>query len=281
VRVLTILVRFGTAGYPLAEAQIDEIFRRQMPDVERSVLVVDNALPRAFTEPGDRRVVIGGDNSGREFTAFDRALEHLGDEIGQYDLVHFATEAFNSLYVAYLERFDTALLKAMVNRPVCVGHIDCYNDPIEVLGFHSQHWIRTCFFFLPPTEVRLLGKLTTVGTADRPRFFSRTPGTPFLPDAPISATYRAYIVDWLEGRDIGQGVAWHSSFALSQDTLTLFQAKSVAIMNEQLFGARLRAVGCQLVDVTWLSTMLKRGDASSIHWRTVWREQMANREFNS
>jgi hypothetical protein len=274
--VLTILVRFGTASYPRAEEQIEEIFRRQMPEIQRSLVVVDNALPPDFTEPGETRVVIGGDNTGREFSAFDRAMEYVGATIRQYDLVHFATEAFNSLYTDYLARFDASLLNAVAKRSVCVGHIDCYNEPIEILGFHSQHWIRTCFFFLPPTEVRLLGRLTTVH--ERELFFSRTPGAPFRPDAPISAKYREYITDWLSGRDIGQGVAWHSSFPLSEETLSLFEAKAVAIMNEQLFGVRLRAMGCHLIDVTWLATMLRRTDASSIQWRTAWQERLANRD---
>ena len=276
MRVLTILARFGTATYPGAEEQINEIFRRQMPTIERSVVVVDNALPREFSEPGERRVVIGGDNTSREFSAFDRALDYVGAEISQYDLVHFATSAFNQLYTDYLARFDTALLSAVATRPACVGHIDCYNEPVEILGFQSQHWIRTCFFFLPPTEVRLLGTLTTVRKPEV--FFSATPGAPFRTDAPLSEKYREYITSWLSGRDIGQGVAWHSSFALSEDTRLSFEGKAVAIMNEQLLGVRLRAMGCQLIDVTWLSTMLGRGPASSLQWRPAWQEQLANRD---
>ena len=65
----------------------------------------------------------------------------------QYDLVHFVTEAFHTLYVDYLARFDTALArKRLPARSICVGHIDCYNQPIEILSYLSQHWIRTCFF---------------------------------------------------------------------------------------------------------------------------------------
>lgn len=276
MRVLTILTRFGTDQYPWAEQKIDELFQRRMPDVERSVIVVDNALAGEVLEADERRVLIGGDNTAREFSGFDRAIRHIEHDIWSYDLLHFATETFNTLYVEYLERFDTRLLEAHQNRPTCVGHIDCYNDAVEVLGFMTQHWVRSCFFFLPPTEVKLLGSFVTV--RDGAPFFSGNPDAPFRPDAPLSSRYRGYIIDWLTGHDIGQGVAWHSRIPLTAETLPAFEQKALAIMNEQLLGVRLRAMGCRLVDVTWLATVLARGGPRSVDWGTPWRQQLANRD---
>jgi hypothetical protein len=276
-RILTILARYGTEQYPHAEREIAEIFGRQMPAIDRTVLVVDNARPRhSVEERADATVVIGGDNSAREFSAFDRALEFAGSDIWSYDLVHFATSAFNQLYVAYLERFRTALLEALVDRAVCVGHIDCYNEPVDVLTFRSQHWIRSCFFVMPPAEARALGSFASV--TDPARFFSGDPHEPFRADAPISDRYREYITHWLTGGDIGQGVEWHSRFALTRETLPEFEHKTRAILNEQLLGIRLRAMGCHLVDVTWLSTMLRHRAPEEIAWDTPWREQIANRD---
>jgi hypothetical protein len=276
-RVLTILARFGTEQYPHAEREIAELFGRQMPAVDRDVLVVDNARPRhAVEERADGTIVIGGDNSAREFSAFDCAMDFVGSKIWSYDLVHFATSAFNRLYVAYLERFGTRLLEALMGRAVCVGHIDCYNEPVDVLTYRSQHWIRSCFFFLPPAEARALGSFVSV--TEPARFFSGDPGEPFRADAPISARYREYITDWLTGGDIGQGVEWHSRFALTRETLPEFEQKTRAILNEQLLGIRLRAMGCRVIDVTWLSAMLRHRAPQDIAWNTPWREQLANRD---
>ena len=86
----------------------------------------------------DGSVLIGGDNSSREFSAFDRALEFAGADIWSYDFVHFATSAFNTLYVAYLERFVPSLLAAAAGRPACIGHIDCYNEPVEVATYRPS-----------------------------------------------------------------------------------------------------------------------------------------------
>jgi hypothetical protein len=275
VRVLTVLVRFGTAHYPDAEREIAEIFRRQLPKVDRRVVVVDNALPEDFKEVGATRAIIGGDNRSREFSAFDRAIDFVGPDIWSYDLVHFATSAFNTLHVGYLPRIDVTLLSAVAQRSVCTGHIDCYNEPIEILGFRSQHWIRTCFFFLVPGDVKSLGSFVTI--RDKDGYFSGDPGAPFRREASLSPRYREYIIKWLAGDDIGQGVTWHSSFSLTAETLPAFEQKALTIMNEQLLSVRLRAMGCRLIDITWAATMLGRRKPS-IDWATSWREQLAGRD---
>ena len=52
----------------------------------------------------------------------------------------------------------------------------------------------------------------------------------------------------------------------------------MAIMNEQMLGVRLRAMGCRLIDVTWLARMLSRGRIGADRWQTGWREQLAGRD---
>ena len=276
VRVLTILVRFGTEQYPDAEQEIDDIFRRRMPDVDRTVVVVDNALPIAAVVERGARMLLGGDNSAREFSAFDRAIQFIGREIWRFDLVHFATSAFNSLYVEYLQRFDTRVLQCIVGRPVCIGHIDGYNEPVEALGFHTQHWIRTGFFMLPPGEVKMLGSFVTA--RDGRHFFSGNPEAPFREQGPLSQRYRQYIIGWLTGVDIGQGVQWHSHFQVTSETLPAFEHKALSIVNEHLLAVRLRAMGCRLIDVTWLATVLARRKPVSVAWGTPWRQQLADRD---
>jgi hypothetical protein len=276
VRILTIFVRFGTEQYAHAEEEIDEIFRRQMVAITRTQLVVDNALPAAFVEQRGARTLIGGDNSFREFSAFDRAVQHVGSDLWRYDLVHFATSAFNTLYVDFLSRLDVALLERVVRHPTCLGHLDCYNHPVEVFNFHTQHWIRTGFFFLRPTEVKILDSFVTV--RERGQFFSGDPCAPFSASAPLDSKYRQYLLDWLTGDSIGQGVRWHSRFTLTPETLPAFEQKAISILNEHLLAVRLRAMGCREVDVTWLATVLSRDPSAVVRWDTSWREQLANRD---
>jgi hypothetical protein len=276
MRILTVLARHGVEKYSSAEEDIQALFDRQLPDVQRGVIVVDNALPIEVVEQARGRTLLGGDNSLREFTAFDRALAWAGPGLSDYDLVHFATSAFNTLYTRYLDCFTPAVLAAAARRNACVGHIDCYNQPVRVRSFLSQHWIRTCFFFLRPVDLRALGSMVSI--ADRSQFFSGDPSSPFRSSAPLCPTYRQYIVDWLTGGDIGQGVKWHSTLALTAEALPSFEQKALCILNEQMLGIRLRALGCPLVDVTWLSARIADASADEIPWSVPWHRQLATRE---
>jgi hypothetical protein len=274
MKVLSILARHGTIAYPDAARDMDAIFARQLPALEHDTVIVDNDLPSGYDQvTGDGRVV-AGDNRAWEFSAFDRALEIVGDRVWSYDFVHLATAAFNTLYVEYLNRFSTSLLEAARDWPVCIGHIDCYNEPVWLMGYRSQHWIRTCFFFVRPSELVTLGSLASLKGSSG--FFTGRAEEPFVETAPLSARYREYVTDWLTGGDIGQGVRWHTRLELTSESLSRFQEKARAIFNEHLLAVRLRALGCALVDVTWLSSVLSRGDR--VDWRTDWRRQLAGRD---
>jgi hypothetical protein len=276
LKVLTILARKGTHSYPAAAAEIQAIFSRQMPTLDRDTLIVDNDLPAGYDQSSADGRVIGGDNRHWEFSGFDRALAFIGRDIRKYDLVHMATAAFNTLHVEYLARFTEPLLRTALPYPACVGHIDCYNEMVSLLGYRSQHWIRSCFFFMRPSELLALGSLVSV--PDAALFFTGSSDAPFRDGAPISPNYRRYITEWLTGKDIGQGVRWHRQLDLSSDNLIEFQEKTRAILNEHMLAIRLRALGGAVVDVTWLAAKLRQSEA--INWRTSWRQQLtqANRD---
>src|SRR5262249_59335263 len=58
-RILTVLARYGADQYARAERDIDDIFARQMPHVERTVVVVDNALPPGHVERREQGALVG------------------------------------------------------------------------------------------------------------------------------------------------------------------------------------------------------------------------------
>jgi hypothetical protein len=274
MRVLTIFLRTGTDSYQESESQLDQLFATQLPGVAREVVIVDNALAAGLVESRPGRSVIGGDNSASEWSAIDAALAHVGRRVASFDLVNVVTAAFRQLYVAYLERFTPPVLEAIAGQRVCLGHIDCYNEEIGILTYRSQHWLRTSFIMLPPGELRLLG--STVSVRHRWPWFSGRSEAPFAADAPISQNYRKYILDWLLGEDIGQGVRWHKRLSLEGEGLAVFERKTLAILNEHLLGIRLRAAGCRVIDVTWLSTELAAGRRPD--WTTPWWIQLAGRD---
>lgn len=273
-RVLSIFVRAGLDQYGDAEARLSELFDRQLPGLERDVLVVDNLLPAGATESRPGRIVIGGDNRVWEFSAIDAAVAHLGPSIWRYDLVNVVTSAFMQLYVAYLERFTPDVVSALAGHRACLGHIDCYNEPIRIGPYRSQHWIRTCFFMTPVAELMAIGSF--VSASGRRPWFSGNPDDPFGPESPVCDTYKQYLTGWLLGQDIGQGVTWHRSLSAEVHGLEPFEQKALAILNEHLLAIRFRAAGCGLIDVTWLSAML--GAGRDVDWTTPWWQQLAERD---
>jgi len=256
--------------------KLDRFFEVQLPDVIRTTIVVDNSLPRSELQvlPGNV-TVIGGDSSFREFSAWDRGLAQLDRMRESVDLVHLSTITFDTLYTEYLNCFDAPLLEAVASAEAAVGHVDYYDDPVGILGRESQHWIRTCFFFLPPSAILALRSMVSFEQAEA--LFSNDPAKPFREDAPVSHRFQEYILSWLTGEGTGQGVTWHSRFDLSAETLAHFQQKAMAIINEHLLSIRLREIGHPLVDVTWLSSQLSSLQAEEIGWNRSWRDQVAER----
>jgi hypothetical protein len=275
------MARHGTEKYAAALPRLDEIFRRRMPGTARRTVVIDNALPQGRVEPGpDGVTVVGGDNSAWEFSAWDEGIRFAGAELDGYDLVHLATSAFDTLYTGYLKRFDDALLAEVARRRIACGHIDYYDAPVTVLSEVSQHWIRSSFLVLAPAELRRLGSLVSIGPLRRAALFSGDPAAPFRADAPISETYRRYVMDWLLGAGTGQGTEWHSRFELTAGTLDFFERKVLAILNEQMLSIRLRTQGCALADTVWAATALAR-DRRLPEPVPPWRLQLAGRDRNA
>jgi len=268
MRILTLFVRHGSAKYPQALDELRDFQRRRLPGVTHELLVIDNGPGEPSPVPGAE--VIRGSNRFWEFSAWDDALASVGARIRDHDLVHLATSAFGTLYTRYIDRIDQGVLEEIAGRGAALGHIDYYNEPVELLGYAGQAWLRSSFVFLPPAELATLGSL--VGCTEVERIFSPDPSSPFRPDAPVSPNYRRYVYDWLTGEGTGQGVTWHSRFVLDRESFPFFQAKAMAIFNEQMLAIRLRLQGCSMVDATWLATELGarpsgRGRMPFPHWR--------------
>jgi hypothetical protein len=277
MRILSILARYGAEKYPEAISDLRSFQRTRLPSARCDLLVVDNAGGVFPPGPGDTEIM-GGSDRHWEFSAWDEGLAHVGARIWEYDLVHLVTSAFRTLYTRYIDRCDERTLALVAGCGAALGHVDYYNEPVELLGNRSQCWLRSSFVFLPPAELVTLG--TLVGVADPALFFSGDPQDPFLPEAPVSQDYRKYVIDWLTGAGTGQGTEWHSRFALTRETLQHFQAKALAMFNEHLLTMRLRRQGCAIVDATWLASQSSR---SGPHPRAFpdWRDQLAARDTDA
>jgi hypothetical protein len=276
LRIATILVRHGEERYSGALAALDAFYQRQLPDVIRTTIVVDSALPRREVRLLDENVMlVGGDNGYWEFWGWDRGLAQLERLGGRFDLVHFVTSAFDMLYTDFISHFDEPLLSHASAAGVALGHIDHRNEPMRLFGRESDHWIRTSFFFLPQPAVRALHSM--VSCEPGPNIFSSDPSRPFLEEAPLADELKDFVTSWLTGEGTGQGVTWHSRFDLDHDTFEYFKQKATTIFNEALLTVRLHELGFPVIDVSWLSVELVQASAAQVDWKLPWREQLAPR----
>lgn len=271
-------MRHGTEKYTDARDSLRAYYSACLPQVEVTCVIVDNARPVGTREElADGTLLLGGSNVFWEFSAWDSALEALRPTLVRYDFVHFVTSAYCQLYTAYIDRIDTAMLASLRGRDVMLGHIDAYGEPVGFLGCMSQAWLRSSFLFAPPATLRRLGSI--VSLRDASAWFSGDPAAPFRADAPISPEMRAHIVNWLTTREgTGQGTVWHSRFDLSAQTLSYFEAKAFAILNEHALSLRLYAQGTSLVDATWMSAMLRCAAGTNSASLTDWHPQVNERK---
>jgi hypothetical protein len=278
MRVLTLLARHGTHQYGDAIGNLEDWFARHLPDAQHDLIIADNTLEEGYAQIlGSGRDLIGSSNENWEYSAWDAAVAYVGQELEDYDLVHFATSAFRALGTHHLDRFDAHILRLLSGRRVALGHIDQYPRAVSVRGVASQAWLRSSWMFMPPRELRLLGSLVSI--SDRRSVFSGDARAPFGPDAPLSSNYQDYLLGWITGDGTGIGKRWHSRFDLTDDSLAGFEAKALAILNEHLLTIRLRTQGCAIVDATWLSTRCSEfAVETALDSVPSWRWQVNTRE---
>ena len=254
MKILCLFVRHGTAQYPEALTELDQWYQRHSLINERTLWIIDNALepnclpqlvaPATHLRPGS--------NHAWEFSAWDRTLAEAAAEGISYDIVHFVTSAFNTLYNEYLKHFRRDMLDYTLARNTCLGHLDSFPELMQLEDETFQTWVRTCFFFLTRTSIQKLPRLATYQDPDR--FFVAPDSREFRPDAPLGLAYQRHIRAWLEGQEIG-GHSWHSPVRQGKEENVRFQRKTLAILNEQRLAITLRRAGIRLADFCWLFSL--------------------------
>lgn len=245
MNVLCLYLRYGTSEYPVSMSDLQNWHERKMAGAKITTWIIDNKINDEFDgidlTTGFR--LLSGDNQQREFSAFQKVLIQHREEIESYDMIHFVTSAFNTLFTGYLDYFSMDHLGLAAHRPICLGHFDSYDEPVQLAGEISQSWIRTCFFFMSPETVYSISNF--VSFQEESQFFGAD--GKFLNYSSLSENYKKYITGWLNG-EIIQGVAWHSKIPDSN----AFTGKALAILNEHMLSVQLRKAGINLVDYYWL-----------------------------
>jgi hypothetical protein len=269
MKILAILVCYGTGKTTSALSDLKGFHAALRDGNKRDYVVSDNALVADFCQQlDDDTTLIGGDNSLREFSGLNRALQFLGQRLAEYDLVHVVTETFNTDYRHYLGLMTPRILSLVVEKNISLGHIDAYPRDVSLFGIRSRTWIRSCYLLVATRAIQALGSFVTADGTDR--FFSDDPKSPFHPQSPIDLQYQQYLLRWLTG---GEGTAveigvHRTPMGLNAANFERFKAKALAIVNEHGLSIRLRRLGFPSVDVEWLYDMLLQAEAERIAWNT-------------
>ncbi|MCO1456910.1 glycosyltransferase [Burkholderia multivorans] len=262
MKLLTLFVRYGDADYEGAFKRLCQMYQR-VGGLEYDALLIDTALPLGVhAKLGSRTLLMGGDNTRREFSGWDTALAHLGPALESYDVVHVVTSAFENEYNGFYPYINYGMFEfAAKNRHVVLAHVDAYPAPVRLLGRSFQTWGCSKFLITTPERIRALGTFTSGFSPDL--FFTSSRTAPFRENAPLSENYRRYLVDWLTGEGLPHG-QWHSVFELSDENLQRFRSKAMSIIDEHSLSMRLRESGAQVVDYTWLHSRGLNRDGATI-----------------
>jgi glycosyltransferase involved in cell wall biosynthesis len=259
VAVQVIFVQYDRKKYRGSLARLLGVLEG-LDGIDYSVLVVDNFRPGGWTHRVDDRLThIGGDNSGWEFSAFDRGLAYL-DEIGaRSEVVALVTDAHAAYGDAFLSLVTSTLLKAVVLRRCVVGWVDAWPEETTLFGKRYREWARTSFLLLPSTLLPLFRPLAA--PMETSRLFSGDPKEPFSPDAPLGEGLQKYLVEWLAGAREQPALVegWHSQFQLDQGTVSFFRSKVSAILREHWLSMRLREAKVMCLDFRLFGRLAESG----------------------
>jgi hypothetical protein len=149
------------------------------------LLVVDNRhedLP--FTPTGVRSAIVGGDNTDREFSGWQRGIEALGLHVPSYEMALLSNEAFLAPGPSYLSKYPTLDDVLRWHRYAQVaGRIDALPTPVSVFGKSIDSWVCTNSMLVPREALDRLGRVVSVTEHDLERFLP-----PVCPEA-ISTTH--------------------------------------------------------------------------------------------
>jgi glycosyltransferase involved in cell wall biosynthesis len=249
LRVLSLFIRYGDSDYKGAYRALMDFYAR-MPGVKVESVLIDTALPAGVVAwIGPRGRMLAGDNQRREFSGWDTAIARYRARLGEFDLVHLVTSAFQNEYNGFYPLVCREMLDYVHRTPgVMLAHVDAYPEPARLLGRSFQTWGCSKFLFARPADLLALGTLT--GPFAGTDFFPEDGGDPFRADAPLSANYSRFLLDWLTGDGLPHG-KWHSVFRYSAENIAKFRAKALSILDEHSLSMRIRESGVQIVDYTW------------------------------
>jgi hypothetical protein len=196
-------------------------------------------------------------NSCSDFSAWDACItKYFESDFRPTDILVFANDSFHRNFGTGILRYFLSLQKQDLDsnmQSAIIGVVDDFPKPVEVLGHRGDQWVRSNFFFMTSTNLSRLKPLS-VGLDLCEKIFDQNPrGRFFLPDAPLSENYKAYMNCWLfadkNPRFPEYNITWKNAEPLSEGNKTEFQRKMRAILSEHTMSFKAQSLGIKLANV--------------------------------
>ena len=190
----------------------------------------------------DRIYELGGDNSEREFSGWQKGLEALRAADIHYDVVIFINESFSAYGENIIEREDigTIIYDSIAANAVS-GRFDNGQGKFFLTGGDVSEWICANCIIVPQKIMDEINSIIGLRKEKMNIFFDDEKLT-FKADAPINENFRMHIVGWLTK-------SWHSKFDIGNETWDFFKNKTFAIFNEVLFTAKLKERNIKIIAI--------------------------------
>ena len=214
-------------------------------------IVIDNSiLENHYKIKNDDIILINGDNSDREFSAWQKGIDKITELKLNYDLILFINEAFLVYKDSYLlKHLKTSVERCLkYNSVVGIFDKDQLNRKLSINNYMFSRWLRSNMFFVPKNVMVQLKSLILIKKEEYDAIIP--PVFPliinnykdcFTTDNTINEDFKQKIYEWLTNE-------WHSKIVLNSDTWNLFRIKAKAIINEALLTSKIRSLG---FDIIW------------------------------
>jgi hypothetical protein len=233
---------------------LDAVIGRAWPSAVRRTVIVDNVRPPTYdVRINDATVRIGGDNSLREFSAWERGIAWLDlAEDGGHRSESIVILANDTVVRAdksgRIAAAPATALRAAADGAL-VGWIDEFPRPIGLFGCTLRQFVDTSFLVAARRTLERVRPLVPANSlAD---VFSPDWRRVFREGAPLSANYRSYLRTYFFGEPGEPDFthAWYAQTPLGEDTFEAFKQKACCVFAEHLLSARASGARIPLVDM--------------------------------
>jgi SAM-dependent methyltransferase len=255
LRVGCVFVRWEPARADIAFKRLHDALQGVGHDV--SFCVVDNRRPDAPFRHEGGILHIGGDNTWREFSAWDRGIAALREDTAREpDVWVLANDRYEAVESPLLARLTGASIEAAWKSGCIAGRVDAYPQAVTMDGAVLDRWVCTALVVVPDRLLRAVEPLAHVSQAAVDAAFTALRQGHEV--AGLDSRQLAYLREWLTGDGNALATRWYRSDDPTATGDAQLRGKLASILNEQGLSTRVMQCGhavADLGDLEWTARL--------------------------